>query len=662
MNHIRRPDRLCTKKNIFVIILSIALISLFGCASEKTNVNTFEKAPIMDFSFPIVENQNYYDALDFLEAQQYEKAEEAFILAIDELKAQAVPDGDLQIAVVEYELGQMYIDLEKYKDSYDYLMKAYISFRERYGENAESTLRAKTGICLYDIAVENYDLAIASLLDINKQTNTNAGKMRTATLLGTAYMDRSDYESAKSWYQKAIEIGEKQKGCDLSDLYNNYGVLCMLERDWENALKYLQAAKKAAQNYDESRLSQIILNIAQVYVKMGDAVSANKIINDLIANDSFKYGSNSSYVGYDYMAVSSIYKMMNDWDKQLRSLNTAIDILIKIEGENSHTMSVLYDEVGSYFYRTGDDLLAVSYLNKSIEIKKNILEEKSDGARVAYANLGVILLRLQDNKAAFEAYQQEYEVAVYLFGENDPRTAEALLDLAEVCVQMGDLESADQYAENGIAILQKNGIDTGSVAGTAYYIMGKLYAAKGQNDQAKYAWYKALDIYEKAAYREPAIVLLYSKLGDLCLDTEDYAEAKENYANCIENMLEIYRSQSESMFYINNISELYNRIGFCLFKQSNYDEALRYYTQGEESLTRYLDGKQNDEDDNSKSLYRNLAVIYNNIAAVYENMGKTADATDYALISYHIVIEQELDMDDFQKLLQRMERLNISVE
>lgn len=660
MNHIRRSDCLCTKSNIFAIILSIALMSLFGCASEKTNVYTFENSPIMDFSFPTVENQYYNDALDFLEAQQYEKAEEAFFLAIDELKAQDVPDGDLQIAVVENKLGEMYIDLGKYKDSYDYLMKAYVSFRDRYGENAEWTLLAKAGLCLYDITVGNYDLAIASLLDIHKQTSSDAGKSRTATLLGVAYMNQSDYESAKSWYQKAIEIGEKMEGYDLCDLYNNYGVLCMHACDWEKALKYLQEAKKEAQNHGDRGLRQIIiLNIAQVYARKGDESSANEIINELITNDSFIYGVNSSYVGYDYMAVSSIYQMMNDWDNQLRSLNTAIDIIIEIEGENSHTMSVLYGELGTYYYRTGDDLLALSYANKSIEIMKNILEEKSDVARIAYANLGLILLGIEDNKAAFEAYQHEYEAAVYLFGENDPRTGEALMDLTNVCVQIGDLETADQYAEKGIDILQKNGIDTGPDAGTAYDILGRLYAAKGQNDQAKNAWYKALDIYEKAADRDPAIVLLYSELGDLCKDAGDYAEAKENYTNCLENMLEIYRDQSESVLYVDNISGINNTIGFCLFKQGNYDDALRYYTQGEELLTRYLDGKQSDD---CKSLYRRLAIIYNNIAAVYENMGKTADATDYALISYHIVIEQELDMDDFQKLLQRMERLNISVE
>ena len=62
--------------------------------------------------------------------------------------------------------------------------------------------------------------------------------------------------------------------------------------------------------------------------------------------------------------------------------------------------------------------------------------------------------------------------------------------------------------------------------------------------------------------------------------------------------------------------------------------------------------------DENKPLYRRLAILYSNIAAVYEDMGQTADAAAYALTAYRIVIEKELDMGDFQKLLQRMERLN----
>lgn len=381
----------------------------------------------------------------------------------------------------------------------------------------------------------------------------------------------------------------------------------------------------------------------------------------MIADDSVQYGARSINVAYDYLAVSGLYQMMFDMDNQFRSLHSALDILLEIEGENSHAVSVIYGELGTYYYRIGNDQLALSYMNKCIEIIKNILEEKSDQARLAYANLGTFLMDT-DVQAALEAYQHEYEIAVYLFGENDPRTGEALMDLASACVEIYDLDAAGQYAEEGIALLEKNRKNTGFEIGTAYYIMGKIYAAKGRSDQAKNAWYKALELFENAAYRDPITVTIYWHLGDLCLDEGKYAEAKENYTHCVEIMPEIYRYQSESVLYVYNISGTYNSIGFCSYKQGNYDDALYDYARGEERLTRYLNEHQSSESDENKPLYRRLAFIYNNIAAVYEDMGQTADAAAYALKSYHIVIEKELAMDDFQKLLQRMERLNISTE
>lgn len=624
-----------------------------GISNSDNPVNT-------DVSFPKVENQHYSDALIFMDAQQYKKAEDELLLAIDELKAQGLPDGDMQIAVVENKLGALYLKLEKYKDSYDHLMGAYISFRDHYGENAERTLLAKTGICHYDLAVGNYDLAISTLKDIHEQVSSVDGKVQTATLLGTTYMNQGDYESAESWYQKALSLENQLEDYDLSDLYNNIGVLYMHAGNWEKSLEFLQTAKQEAQGRGNSLLSQILYNIAQVYTNSGDWASANETINDMIARDILKYGAQSSFVAYDYLDASYIYKMMYDWDNQFRCIATAIKILTEIEGENSHILSVLYGELGGYYYKLGNSRLAISCTEKSIEIKKNILEEQSNGTMIAYANLGLFLLDAKDYQAAYDAYQHEHEIAVCLFGEDDLRTGEALTDLANASMCLGDLVTAERYAKESIDILLKNQIETGTAAGTAYDIMGQIYAANGQNDLAKSAWYKAVDIFEESAPMESILVNIYRQIGDLYLDMEDYAEAKENFTHALAKIIEIYRYQTESMLYVNNLAGSYNQVGFCAFKLEEYDEALRYYFQGEELLTGYLDGNQSIGSDDSKRLYRQLAIIYNNIASAYENLEEKDNAIKYALLSYQIVTEKELNLDDFQKLLQRMERLGIA--
>ncbi|WP_237421153.1 tetratricopeptide repeat protein [Flavobacterium sp. Sd200] len=89
--------------------------------------------------------------------------------------------------------------------------------------------------------------------------------------IGVVYVNLSNYEEARGYYQQALEIAEKDPKDNLFMVLNNIANTYSYEKDYQNALKYFKSAynNPKAVNTDLGKIVMAI-NVADTYNKLGN--------------------------------------------------------------------------------------------------------------------------------------------------------------------------------------------------------------------------------------------------------------------------------------------------------------------------------------------------------------------------------------------------------
>lgn len=91
---------------------------------------------------------------------------------------------------------------------------------------------------------------------------------------GEVYLERKEYEIAKEYFQKALEIMGKTKGKESEDIalvYINMGKLFFSMEKYEESISYFQKAEIIFKNHENDfKLGQIYFNMADVYLEKKD--------------------------------------------------------------------------------------------------------------------------------------------------------------------------------------------------------------------------------------------------------------------------------------------------------------------------------------------------------------------------------------------------------
>ncbi len=221
--------------------------------------------------------------------------------------------------------------------------------------------------------------------------------------------------------------------------------------------------------------------------------------------------------------------------------------------------------------------------------------------------------------------QQKYEEAVGygqkalpLFHDGNDGKADCLNLLGIICVRMGDIKHAAEYAKQCLEIDMKSGDDDrisssmNTVAGiymagyqakeAEQYILGALEHAQKVDNPARKAVIlgmaseiyhsladdkKALSYAEKAyeidskLKREPQASIRLSQKGSALLGLHRYQEAEKIYRQIIPVFKQVgdYHSYAISL----------NRLGMALFSQGQHKEAISYYNEAAELFSKMGD-------------------------------------------------------------------------
>ena len=428
------------KKVVFgITILSMSIV-LIGCGNKKNTAEPEQKMPSYDAEDKVGGNKHesadavvlhtvmmskylIFEATDFPELYvngdcfsdgidkwtklSYEEAEKDFARLGDEitgLGSKYIEDS----AFVKLALGCVQLERAEYKEAYDNILEAYVTFEDRYGVGSYYHEAAAIALCNYYYAIGDYDGCTKEIQRIRDNIDYESMGQRSVEIevfidvalknieADVAY-DRGELINSYNLYVENIQAVQDALALDpdnglLSalkiDLAGKLGdAVYLLGTDYaETSVKFFDLAITTIDKYTgdyavakkASIMSHKAYRIANFVGFQDEAVS---LMDEAIKMQDDIYGYDGTYPGL--VETHRLYADMlgfvtGDMDAAIKEYETALSISTKEYGVNHPQTAKVYESMGRFY---GNVLMnfekSISLYNDGIEICRNLLIEDS---------------------------------------------------------------------------------------------------------------------------------------------------------------------------------------------------------------------------------------------------------------------------------------------
>jgi tetratricopeptide (TPR) repeat protein len=300
---------------------------------------------------------------------------------------------------------------------------------------------------LYE-ATGNYDQAKKSL---SKLLSSDPNYVAALMASGRVDIRSGDAQAALDPLNKALSLAiqfdnQQQKGAVLHLLGVAYQRLNKLDDALRNYSQALEIRRKIG---DQRGIAGSLGQIAQVQTDMGNAKAA------------------------------------------VASYEEAIKVNRAIGDKTGLTQNLA--SVGSFYLDRGENDKALSYINEALQIARDTADQSTQA--LLLLNIGTAHFNKGEFQDALTYFQQAYDIHLRM---NDDGS-EALHDLAQTNVQLGQYETALSQYMKALDARRSNGDKAGVALESGD--MGALFAAQGNYSAALKAQQEAVNIYQQLADR-----------------------------------------------------------------------------------------------------------------------------------------------------------------
>lgn len=218
---------------------------------------------------------------------------------------------------------------------------------------------------------KGFDLVLQGL-EIRKKHNLNSELQKSYVNIGNYYHRLKEYETAKKYYEKTIQVSLKYN--DSNVVYYNYNNLAAIYIELEQYDSSLLILKRISQyNPNENKTSEY-LNFGATYESLKKYDSATHY-NQLALNEAIKH-NNSYDVGFCYYNLGIVTEYKKELSSAILYYQKADSIAKLINDKETERDSkyALYE----IFNNQGKYKNAINYLEQYIDLELEIQQKSKD--------------------------------------------------------------------------------------------------------------------------------------------------------------------------------------------------------------------------------------------------------------------------------------------
>lgn len=444
---------------------------------------------------------------------------------------------------------------------------------------------------------------------------------------GNDYFNAGDYNSAITYYAKAVPLYEKVYGTKhlyTADTYFFLGLSYSSIGNYNMAIPWLEkslAVYDSSQG-DASSAANALLSIGNVYFDWSDYDTALDYYQKSLSLRKRVSGENHKETANCYANIGLVYEFKCEYKTALSYFQNSLTIRQKVFGENHLVTADSYHDIAAENYLLGNYKDALDYFFKALNIRENIAGSSSyevahtlgalstvyidtecyedalwanDMAEQIYAELispassdfailynekGRIYRELGDYNKALHYYIKSLEISQKLYGDKNVNTAREYLNIGSVYQAIGDYSRAIANLERSLEINRAIFGDVHIDVALCYRTLGAVYRSRNDFDVALTYFNQALGVYKKiVGETHIELARCYIEIGNIHQNKKDYQTAIDCYRKAANMTYEIfgYETKLTAQAY-DRIAGVYDICGYHEDAEDLYKTAIRIYT------------------------------------------------------------------------------------
>ncbi|XP_046847440.1 uncharacterized protein LOC124441054 [Xenia sp. Carnegie-2017] len=291
-----------------------------------------------------------------------------------------------------------------------------------------------------------------------------------------------NYKLATKVLNEITDIQTKVLGVDhidVSNSYNELGVLLLKNGEYKNAKDFLERAmgfQAKTLGPDHVDIAETYNNLGSVYDYMGEYEKAKDFHERAMKIQTKTFAPDGVNIASTYNNLGSVYQNMGEYEKAKDFYERAMKIQTKTFGPDHVEIATTYNNLGLVYDHMGEYEKAKDFYERGIEIKTKAFGPDHVNITTTYNNMGSVYSKMGEYEKAKDFYERAIQIQLKTFGPDHVNTAPTYNNLGSVYKNMGENEKAKEFFERAIEIETKTfGPDHVNIA-TRYNNLGLIYS------------------------------------------------------------------------------------------------------------------------------------------------------------------------------------------
>lgn len=393
----------------------------------------------------------------------------------------------------------------------------------------------------------------------------------------TTLYDIGDYQTAITYYEKALAIDRKLHGemhPDVAARLLNIGTV------WET----LAVPKNAVEYYDQA-----------------------------LSIDRMLYGEMHSNIAEDLNSLGSAWNDLGDHNKAIEYCKQALAINRAVHGEEHQNVAEDLNNIGDSLMSLGKYREAVQYYEKALSINMSVYGEEHPNTARDLNRLGRVRSQLGEHRKAIDYWKLALSIDETVYETAHPNIAEDLNNLGVGFELMGEYRTALFYYEKAMNIFKELHGEKHPNVASALHNLGTVWDHLGKHGKAIDYFKQALTM-TKTLYgeRHPNAAIVLNMLGASYDNVGKHREAIEYFQEALSIIREVYGDgHPEVAVSLNNLGLAWYTLGKSKQAIENFEGAL--------VIDRAVYGNK----------HSNVAIELANLGLAWDALGDHGKAVDY---------------------------------
>ena len=269
--------------------------------------------------------------------------------------------------------------------------------------------------------------------------------------MGLAYKTRSEFDSARYYFEKAVQIKNLSNDQSVYLNYINLGELMAVLGDYQKALNfYAESEKILILQEDSLKLADLYVNMGGIYNVLKSNTESYSYFQNALSIYSGFYGNSHENIAKLYQNLANVYHDINDNVNEKKSIVKAISIYEEIYGENSEESASIYNNLAFTFEKDNQLDSAIYYSKKTLKIYENVNQKESEKYLNTASNLGRYYLEQNQPEQAKFFLNMAYSGLKELYKSSHPQLSNVANYLSQLAINEGDTVTADIRARQAV--------------------------------------------------------------------------------------------------------------------------------------------------------------------------------------------------------------------